>query len=172
MAQTYGREVLGGSGRQVMVAVGSDAHWKTGGITLGWPLFEPAEDAVTLPDETKVRAGQRYARFGQIVCRVTDEESDHFGEYGPYDPAADDGREELRRGECFILNETRVEGGVIAGLTGGVDMHPAVLDGGRVWKARLLAGGAGDPLAGTLAAGPTWEDFEAAFPRVEYVQNR
>lgn len=89
-----------------------------------------------------------------------------FGEYGPYDPTATDGRQTLRRGECFILNETVLEDGPLPGL-GGVTNHPAVFDGGPTWKARLLITSG----AASLEAGPTVADFEAAFPRVEYVQN-
>jgi hypothetical protein len=91
-----------------------------------------------------------------------------LGKYGPYDPDATDGRQTLTRGECWILNQTVLENGAIAGLGGGVTDHPAVFDGGRAWKPRILM------TTGThsLAAGPTVAEVETAFPRVQYVQDK
>jgi hypothetical protein len=79
------------------------------------------------------------------------------GSFGPYDPAASDGRQTLTRGECFILNETALE--ALAGSD-----HPGVFDGGIVWKDRLLI----TTGSHSLAAGPTVTEFETAFPRVSY----
>lgn len=89
------------------------------------------------------------------------------GKWGPYDPAATDGRQLLTPGDCYILNETVVEEGVVSELGGGTTDHPAVIDGGRVWKARILM------TEGThsLAAGPTVAEVNAAFPRLNYVQS-
>lgn len=90
------------------------------------------------------------------------------GKFGPYDPAATDGRQTLTRGECFILNQSVYEldplGGAISPVASD---HPAVFDGGLAWKARILM------TTGThsLAAGPTVTEFEAAFPDVNYVEN-
>lgn len=90
-----------------------------------------------------------------------------LGKYGPYDPAATDGRQLLTRGECFILNRTVLQQNPV-----GLNVHntdsPAVFEGGRVWKARILM----TTGAHSLAAGPTVAEFEAAFPRVVYVQNK
>lgn len=268
MGQTYGRQVLGAVGRAVMAAASMLAHWKHGGITLAWETVAAVNADTTLPDDNVVKNGQKYLRFGQILCRITTTEvqtvdlsgdddptggtfdltvmgetledvpwnvsaaalqaliralpvegaagvivgkvgfvytitfpdaagdvpvivadaanltggvgdtfaitvanaqpGGRFGKYGPYDPAATDGRQTLTRGECFILNRTVLENGVIPGLGGGVTDHPAVFDGGPTWKARLLI----TPGAHSLAAGPTVAEFEAAFPRVEYVQDK
>jgi hypothetical protein len=79
------------------------------------------------------------------------------GMYGPYDPAATDGRQTIERGRCFWVNETTRE----------LDLHsnhPPVLSGGSVWRQRLIA------TTGTasLADGPTFTALEAAFPRLRY----
>jgi hypothetical protein len=42
-----------------------------------------------------------------------------------------------------------------------------VLEGGLVWKARLLA----TTGAASLAAGPTFANLEAALPRLRYAQS-
>jgi len=256
---TYGRQVLSGTGRPLMVVAGEgrDIHWKVAGITLDWGLFAAVNADTTLSDETVVPNGQKYARYGQILCRVkktevqtvtvanatggtftlagsdpidfdaTDAEMEaaleeifgaglvsvsgpaagvytvsfddslgnvatmaavdsttgsghsvtvatvnqgagNEGKWGPYDPAATDGRALLTRGDCFILNETRLENGLIPPLGGGVTDHPAVFDGGGpIWKARVLM------TTGThsLAAGPTVTEFEAAFPSIWYAQS-
>lgn len=85
------------------------------------------------------------------------------GMYGPYDPAATDGRQTLTRGQCAILNSLVAQNGV-AGFTNLPSNHQGVLVGGTVWKARLKA------TLGThsLAAGPTFAELEAAFPRLSY----
>lgn len=83
--------------------------------------------------------------------------------YGPYDSAATDGRQTLTRGRCYILNESLLE----VDPSGGETNHPAVIDGGTVWKARLRVG---QPNSTPLGSGntPSWAAFEAAFPRIRY----
>lgn len=90
-----------------------------------------------------------------------------LGEYGPYDPAAADGRQLRVRGEAYILNQTVLENGLIPGLGGGTSDHPAVLEGGYIWKARVLM----TTGSASLANGPTVAEFEALFPDVHYVQS-
>lgn len=90
------------------------------------------------------------------------------GKFGPYDPAATDGRATLTRGECFILNETVLQNGIIPALGAGATDYPAALEGGSVYKDRLLQSG----VAGhTLALGPTLAELLAAFPRLRLVEN-
>lgn len=101
-----------------------------------------------------------------VAVATTTQGETGAGKWGPYDPAATDGRQVLTPGDCWILNETVIETGVISGL-GPVTDHPAVFDGGPVWKARILmtAGSA------SLAAGPTIADVRTAFPRLQYAQS-
>lgn len=256
---TYGRQVLAGTGRPLMVAASEteDIGWKIGGITIDWALVAAVTGAaVTLIDDTLIPIGQKFLRYGQILCRVKKTEvqtvtvtsatggsytlagsvaiaynataavvqaaletlfgaglvvvtgadggpytvtfddslgnvtamvvvdsttgSGHgvavatvnqgggdLGKWGPYDPAATDGRQLLTRGDCYILNQTTLELGVITGLSGGTTDHPAVFDEGPVWKARVLM------TSGThsLAAGPTVAEFEAGFGGITYVQS-
>lgn len=255
---TYGRKLLSATGRPVMVAAGEtrDINWKTAGITIAWALVAAVEVLTTLADDTVVKVGEKYLRYGQILCRVTKTEiqvvtvsnasggtftlagSDPIafdaaaaavqtaleeifgaglvtvtgnaggpytvtfdnslgnvaamavvdsttgaghsvvvttsnqgtgseGLWGPYDPAATDGRQNLTPGDCYILNQTVLENGLIPELGGGTSDHPAVLDGGKVWKARILMTNG----AASLAAGPTVADVNAAFPRLDYVQS-
>jgi hypothetical protein len=88
------------------------------------------------------------------------------GTYGPYSSAATDGRQSLARGRCFILNETVTELGPLGLGTAATD-HPAVFEGGRVWRARLKVGVVNPVSIGGSA--PSTAEFEAAFPRILYV---
>lgn len=88
------------------------------------------------------------------------------GTYGPYSSAATDGRQNLVRGRCFILNESVTELGPI-GLNTQATSHPAVFEGGKVWRARLNIGGPNPTSIGGNE--PSVAAFEAAFPRVQYV---
>lgn len=88
------------------------------------------------------------------------------GTYGPYSSAATDGRQLLSRGRCFILNESVTELGPI-GLNTAPTSHPAVFEGGKVWRARLNIGGPNPTSIGGNE--PSVAEFEAAFPRIQYV---
>jgi hypothetical protein len=90
---------------------------------------------------------------------------DATGTYGPFVSSAIDGRASLTRGKCFILNESILEDDP----AGGATAHPAVFDGGTVWKARLRVGGVNTtPLGGGNE--PSWTQFESAFPRIRYAE--
>lgn len=82
------------------------------------------------------------------------------GKWGPYDSGASDGRQTLSRGNCVILNRTVLELG-FAGVVATASDHPGVIEGGLVWKARIKAGGSGQP---------SFSNLEAALPRLRYVQ--
>lgn len=88
------------------------------------------------------------------------------GTYGPYASNATDGRQNLVRGRCFILNESVTELGPVGLATQATD-HPAVIEGGRVWRAWLKIGGANPTSIGGNQ--PEVAAFESAFPRVRYV---
>jgi hypothetical protein len=78
------------------------------------------------------------------------------GLFGPYDPAAVDGRQSLNRGDCFIVNSTMRE-------LDPKSNHPAVFSGGRVFINRVLNSGVATH---TLALGPTLAEVYTAFPRL------
>ncbi len=88
------------------------------------------------------------------------------GLFGPYDSAANDGRQALARGHCFILNETVLQTGA-QGIVGVASDHPAVFSGGLVWKARLGIGGVNPSYLGT-GNQPSVSAFETAFPDIQY----
>lgn len=97
---------------------------------------------------------------------ATSTAGDATGTYGPYSSTATDGRQNLGRGFCFILNESITELGSL-GLSTIASDHPGVIYGGRVWRARLKIGSNNPTSIGGLQ--PTISAFETAFPRIVYV---
>jgi hypothetical protein len=106
-------------------------------------------------DGVLVQIGEKALRYGQVLTKIT-----ASGKYGPYDPAAVDGRQTLTNGEAFILNETAREDDVASD-------HPAVIAGGLVFLSRIIQSGGG---AASLAAGPTLANLLATFPRLGLVK--
>lgn len=148
---SYGREVIGSldSNTTQVLADGHDADWKTGGPTIDWgTVVAPVAD-VELPDGAIIPAGVKYLRYGETIAEIT-----VGGKYGPHRTDAADGRQTLEAGKCFILNRT-------VRIDDEASDHPGVFDGGRVWEARLLVGGANQA---TLA------QVKAAFPRLSYAR--
>lgn len=155
---SYGRTLLSTTGRPVEVALDGRPEWKTGGITIDWSTVVAVGSDTVLADGTTILNGQKGLEFGTIMCLIT-----ASGKYGPYLAGATDGRQTVTRDACFILNETVLQNGPLgAGFAAGATDHPAVIAGGKVWAARVKAGGAGQP---TVAA------LEAVLPRLIMVTN-
>ncbi len=78
--------------------------------------------------------------------------------FGPYDPAATDGRQNVNRGDCWIANRTHVAGGTFQ-IPLQDDYHTGeCITGGKVWGAKVIATNG----TASLAAGPTWASLYAA----------
>lgn len=143
--------------------------YKTGGVTIDWSTVAAASGDVTLGDGSIIKDGNKYLRYGQVICRIgspgTGEVS---GGYGPYDPLATDGRQTLTQGRCFIVDQTVLRYPSGAANTGAAnDIIGGVLEGGSVWRNRLLCTGG----AHSLAAGPTETELLAAFPGLFVVRD-
>lgn len=154
---TMGRTVLTETtGRPVQLTADGSPEWKTAGVTVDWSTVAAVSGAdVTYLDDTVVVIGKKGMRIGQVLTKIT-----ASGEFGPYDSAAVDGRQLMVRGEIYILNQSVLEDEL------GSD-HPPVIEGGLVWRDRLLISTG----AASLAAGPTVATFETAFPRIRYVKD-
>lgn len=84
---TYGRQVLNSTGRDVQVLADlQDAQFKIGGVTLAWALIAAAGADTKLIDKTPIKAGEKFARFGQIFCKVTQSEVQTVDLSGDDDP--------------------------------------------------------------------------------------
>lgn len=160
---TFGRNVLSTTGIGLMVAAEDlgEMDWKPGGVTLDWATVTAVGSDTTLGDGTVILNGRKGLRYGQILTQIT-----ASGKFGPYDSAAADGRQLLAKGAAYILNQTVLEHNPL-GFDVAPSDHPAVLEGGLCWKARILM----TTGAHSLAAGPTVAEAEAVFPRVRYAQS-
>lgn len=145
MGTSYGQEILGQVGRSIgVLADPTTAIWKIGGITFKWTSVGVAPDDVTLEDNVKIDAGEKFLRYGTVVRRDTD---------GEFVLALD--TDTLIQGETFVVPFTVREQDAHSN-------HFGVVEGGGLFLARLLVGGAGQP---TLAA------LKAACPLFTYAYN-
>lgn len=146
------------------VSVDGSPKYKAGGITIDWTLVAAASGDQTLADGTIIKDGQKYLRTGQVVCRVSSN-----GKYAPYDPSGTTGQEVLVSGRCFILDMTVLQYGSGSSLlSASNDQVGEAIEGGDVWLARILQSGVASH---SLAAGPTYAELAAAFPRCSFVRD-
>lgn len=84
---TYGRQLLTTTGRDVMVLADlQDAQFKVGGITVDWSTIAAAGADTALTDQTPIKAGEKYLRFGQVMCKITQSEVQTVDLSGADDP--------------------------------------------------------------------------------------
>lgn len=161
----YGRNLFtNNSVLPTRVSVDGSPKYKTGGVTIDWATVTAPGAPASLPDGSVVQAGNKYLRYGQVITKIT-----ASGKFGPYDPAAADGRQTLARGNAFIVDETILQyPGESAAISGAQDQAGGVIEGGECWIDRILQSGVG---AASLAAGPTLANLEATFPRCSWVRN-
>lgn len=148
---SYGTTTIETLGRRIHVSADGVPRWKAGGITLDWTTVTAVSVDTTLDDGTIVKAGDKYLRYGTVLGQIT-----AGGKYGECLTNVSDGRETVTnavRGRAFILNETVVKS------QPGSD-HPAVFDGGRVFKGRLVMNGSNQP---------TEANIETMFPDITFV---
>lgn len=152
---SFGQTTLTTVGRSPKVSADGEPECKQIGVTIDWSLIAAVTGSdVVLDDGVTIKIGEKYLRYGQVICQVT-----AGGKYGPYDFAAADGRQTPANGTTFVLNSTVKENDRASDHAG------VAIYGGPVWKARLIA------TAGThsLAAGPTYTELLAACPRLQLV---
>jgi hypothetical protein len=66
-----GRQILESTGRPIQaLAVLEGADWKVGGVTIDWSTVTAVSADTTLSDETVVRNGDKYLRYGQVIGRI------------------------------------------------------------------------------------------------------
>lgn len=132
------------------------AVWKPFGVTVDWSTVAAVSGAdLTVSDGCVVKVGDKCLVPGQVLTQIT-----ASGKYGPYDPAAGDGRQTLARGAFGLVNSLVV----LSELATVDEEHLGVLEGGRVFRSRLKA------TSGThsLANGPTYAELEAVAPLLSY----
>lgn len=88
----FGRQVLESTGRPVAaLAVPDGVDWKVGGVTIDWSLITAVSGSdATLDDETIVKIGDKYLRYGQVLCKITTQEVQTVDLSGADDPNGGD----------------------------------------------------------------------------------
>lgn len=132
-------------GRTIQLSADGAPKYKAGGVTVDWTTVPAVSgSAVTYEDGVVVKVGEKAIRYGSVLYLLSD------GRYGLATDTAPSGG--YKRGETYLVNETWLE-------EDNMSAHPGVIDGGRVFRSRILAGGTGQP---TLA------QIEPALPGIVY----
>jgi hypothetical protein len=154
---SFGRIDQGSVGKGIQVSANGRPLSKAGGITVDWAtVAAQASTDATWEENVVLKVGKKGMRYGQVVTLIT-----ASGKYGPYDPAASDGRQTLTRGSCFILNKSVLE-------EERMSDHPHAIYGGQCFIGRILNSGVATH---TLALGPTEAEVLAAFPELHPVRD-
>lgn len=149
------------SGTPYQITYDGHIEWKAGSTKIDWTTVAAVSGSplVLAGDQLTVPVGQTVLVAGQVMLEIT-----ASGLYGPYDPAASDGRQTLLGGKCGILNMTVLQNGVL-GITAGNSDDMNLIEGGRVWYDRIRQSVAATH---TLALGPTLAELKAALPRLQF----
>jgi hypothetical protein len=152
---SFARTVITTVGGSVRVSADGRPREKTAGVTVDWSTVPAVSGAdVTYNDGLVVKVGEQALRYGQVLCKIT-----ASGKWGPYDPAAADGRQTLARGTSFIVDKTTRQDEVASD-------HPPVIYGGACFIDRIIQSGTGTH---SLAAGPTLAELLSTFPELQPV---
>lgn len=116
--------------------------------------FDASSGFVTVTTDATLLTGNT----STAAVSVTDT-GGNIGQYGPYDPAATDGRALLVMGSIFIINRT-------VKFTDILSNHPEAIFGGQAFLARIIQSGVASH---SLAAGPTLAELKTAFPRLHLI---
>lgn len=137
---TYGRVSLESVGRGIQVTADGAPKAKAGGVTIEWAAvvaatadanLSPIGEGLDVPSDDFVYTGEKYLRYGQIVCKLVGGTS--AGKYVPYGATSGLGGGTVSttaKGDWYILNQTVHEGNVNSD-------HPPAIEGGLLWRSRL-----------------------------------
>lgn len=135
----YGRYSIGFLGRSPELSADGKPRAKIGGVTVDWNTVAAVSGTpLTLESGTIVPVGQKYLGAGQTVVLIASNANGGApGMYGPYDPAASDGRQTIGPGvDNYLLNRDAFQ-------VNPRDDYPEAITGGKVWLARLKNAGTG-----------------------------
>lgn len=193
---TFGQYSLGSFGSGISVSADGSPVAKIAGIQVGWAGVKALAAARTFKDSDSVEADEKFLRYGTLMARVTAASAGTLaidpaivGKFVPFSGGGAAGdytsyngdatmAVSILEGDVFILNRSVHENDVASD-------HPEAIDGGRIYKRRLLVTGYGDgivtysdyatDLADIAALGfdaegiPSAVNFKAALPQVYFV---
>lgn len=146
---SYGRETLDVFGATGITVTADGAPVaKVAAATLSWAGV-PAHDAAerTFKHDDLVDATEKFIRYGTVICRITAAtDGSEVGKFMPYMATPGGGRTlSTAEGDVFVVNESIHYGDRNSD-------YPVAIDGGRVYKRRLLVVGYGDGTEGVNTA--------------------
>jgi hypothetical protein len=71
MGNEYGRSAVGTIGGSIKTTADGCPEAKVGGVTIDWSSVAAAGADATLEDSVQILAGEKYLRYGQVVCEIT-----------------------------------------------------------------------------------------------------
>lgn len=174
---TFGRYDFGKFGSGISCTADGSPVAKVAGVRLAWGAIPAVAAARVFKDADTVDAGEKFVRYGTIICRITAAtDATEVGKFMPYMALPGGGRTlSTEEGDVFLVNRSVRENDVLSD-------HAEALDGGRMYKRRLLVVGYGDgtggyPDAATDAADLTAlgitafvaATFKTALPQIYFV---
>jgi len=145
---SYGRETgeVFGSAGITLTADGAPVA-KVAGATIAWAGVPALAADYTFKHDYLAPAGAKVIRYGTIICRITAAtDGTEVGKFMPYMAEPDGGRTlSTAEGDVFAVNET-------VNMDDRNSDYPAAIDGGRVYRRRLLVIGFGDGTENTSNA--------------------
>lgn len=190
---TFGQYSFGKFGSGITVSADGSPVAKVAGVQIGWAGVKAVAAAYTFKDQDSVEAGEKFIRYGTLVARVTAAsagtlalDANIVGKFVPFVGTGAAGQYtayngdatmavSTAEGDVFIINRSVHEDDVLSD-------HPEAIDGGRIYKRRLLVTDYGDgvvtyndyatDLADIAALGltlPSANAFKTALPQVYFV---
>src|SRR3954463_8251158 len=66
----FGREVLPSLGKSIQLSSDGRPEFKAGGITVDWATITAVSADTTLDDGVVISNGEKYIRYGQVMCLI------------------------------------------------------------------------------------------------------
>lgn len=85
---SFGTQVISTGGRDVQVSCDPEPLRKVGGVTIDWSLVSAVNADTTLKDGTVVKNGDKYIRYGTVLCKITTAEIQSIDLSAGNDPTA------------------------------------------------------------------------------------
>lgn len=169
MGKLGGYNFLGKTGRDDSIVAGADPKYLMVGMTIVWDLVIATVAQVTLPTGQVIQTGRKFLRYGQVMVRI--QTGANKGKFGPFDPAAADGRTaaNFRPNEVGIVERTILLGGY-DNRNIRDDEHKGLIVGGPVYRGAILYTPNGG--AASVATGPLEDDLYKGMPTLELITRR
>lgn len=174
---SFGQYSLGSVGSGISCSADGSPVAKIAGVMIAWAGVPAIAANRTFKDFDLVEAGEKFIRYGTIVCRITAAtDPTEVGKFMPFMAVPGGGRTlSTAEGDVFLINRSVHQDDAASD-------HPEALDGGRMYKQRLLVVGYGDGTGGYPDAASDAADltalgitafvaatFKTALPQVYFV---